>query len=64
MPMKSQAQRAYLHANKPELAAEFEKATPKGADLPDHVAKAKARKGAVKPVKRPKVHKPAPRRRR
>ena len=40
--MKSQAQRAYLWATHPELAKEFEAATPKGKDLPEHV-KRKAR---------------------
>lgn len=39
MPIKSKAQRAYLHANKPELAKEFEKKTPKGAKLPKRVSK-------------------------
>ena len=34
MPMKSQAQRGYLHANKPELAKKFEAETPKGKKLP------------------------------
>lgn len=37
MPMKSQAQRAYLWKNKPNLAKEFEKHTPKGVKLPKHV---------------------------
>lgn len=39
MPMKSEAQRAYLHANKPEIAKEFESKTPKGAKLPKRVGK-------------------------
>jgi hypothetical protein len=39
MPFKSQAQRAYMYANHPQLAKEFEEATPKGASLPEHVAK-------------------------
>jgi hypothetical protein len=42
MPFKSRAQRAFMYANHPELATEFEKATPKGARLPKHVAKKKA----------------------
>ena len=37
--MKSQAQRAYLHAKHPKVAREFEAKTPKGKKLP-----AKARK--------------------
>jgi hypothetical protein len=39
MPFKSKAQRAYLYANNPEVAKEFEKKTPKGAKLPQKVAK-------------------------
>lgn len=35
--MVSQAQRAYLHIHHPEVAAEFEAATPKGKKLPYHV---------------------------
>lgn len=41
MPMKSQAQRAYLHIHNPKVAAEFERATPKGKKLPKHVKKRK-----------------------
>jgi len=41
MPMKSQAQRAYLHIHEPQVAAEFEKKTKKGAKLPKHVKKRK-----------------------
>lgn len=39
MPFKSQKQRAYLFSQKPELAKEFEAATPKGKKLPVKVAK-------------------------
>lgn len=39
MPFKSQAQRKYLYANKPELAKEFEAKTPKGKKLPKRVKK-------------------------
>jgi hypothetical protein len=39
MPFKSQAQRRFMHAEHPELAEEFEAATPKGAKLPEHVGK-------------------------
>lgn len=39
MPFKSKAQRAYLYANNPEVAKEFEKKTPKGTKLPQKVAK-------------------------
>lgn len=41
MPMKSKAQRAYLWANNPKLAKEFESKTPKGAKLPRKVKKKK-----------------------
>jgi hypothetical protein len=37
MPFKSQAQRIYLAINKPALAKEFAKETPKGKKLPYHV---------------------------
>jgi hypothetical protein len=39
MAMKSQAQRAFLHINEPELAKEFEEKTPKGKKLPYKVKK-------------------------
>lgn len=41
MPMKSQAQRAYLHAKHPSVAKKFEKETPKGKTLPKKVGKAR-----------------------
>jgi len=41
MPFKSQAQRRYMYAKHPEIAAEFEAATPKGKKLPKHVAQTK-----------------------
>ncbi len=44
MPMKSKKQRAYLWANEPEVAKEFEKHTPKGKKLPEKVAKKKSAK--------------------
>lgn len=37
MPFKSKAQRAYLYAKNPEVAAEFAAHTPKGKKLPAHV---------------------------
>lgn len=46
MPMQSTAQRAYLHANLPEVARRFEKETPKGKRLPKH--KKRTRKGRGK----------------
>jgi hypothetical protein len=45
MPFKSQAQRAYMYAKHPELAKEFEAATPKGKKLPKHVKKKKPHRG-------------------
>jgi hypothetical protein len=39
--MKSKKQRAYLHANKPKIAKEFESKTPKGKKLPEKVKKKK-----------------------
>jgi len=39
--MLSQAQRRYLWAKHPKMAAEFEAATPKGKDLPEHVSRKK-----------------------
>jgi hypothetical protein len=46
MPFVSRAQRAYLYANNPKVAKEFEAATPKGKKLPEHVEpkKKKAKK--------------------
>jgi hypothetical protein len=40
--MRSKAQRAYLHANKPKVAKKFERETPKGKKLPKK-AKAKSK---------------------
>jgi hypothetical protein len=48
VPFVSKAQRAYLFKNKPEMAKEWEAATPKGAKLPEHV-KATAAAPAAKP---------------
>jgi hypothetical protein len=39
MPFRSQAQRRYLYAKHPEVAKEFEAATPKGKKLPERVKK-------------------------
>lgn len=39
MPFKSKAQRGYLYANEPAVAAKFQAATPKGAKLPARVGK-------------------------
>ena len=49
MPFKSQAQRKYMYAKHPKMAAEWEAATPKGKKLPKHVKKkATAKKGKKK----------------
>lgn len=37
MPFKSQAQRRFMYLKHPQIAAEFEAATPKGKKLPKHV---------------------------
>lgn len=37
MPMRSQKQRKFLHLNHPDVAAQFERETPKGKKLPDRV---------------------------
>jgi hypothetical protein len=39
MPFKSVAQRGYMFANHPSIAKRFAAETPKGAKLPQHVAK-------------------------
>lgn len=37
-PFRSEAQRRWMHKNHPEMAAQWEKDTPKDAKLPEHVA--------------------------
>lgn len=37
MPFVSEAQRGWMHVHHPEMAKRWEKHTPKGADLPQHV---------------------------
>lgn len=41
-PFKSKKQRAWMHANEPEMAKRWEKETPKGKKLPLRVKKKKA----------------------
>jgi hypothetical protein len=41
MPMDSMKQRAYLWANHPDIAREFEAATPESKKLPEYVSKAR-----------------------
>jgi hypothetical protein len=43
MPFKSKAQRAYLYANAPKVAAEFQAHTPKGAKLPARITQKRKR---------------------
>ena len=38
MPFKSSKQRAFMYSQHPELAKEFEAATPKGKKLPEYVS--------------------------
>lgn len=47
MPFQSQAQRGYLYANKPEIAKEFEKKTPKAQKLPEKAPSPERRKIAM-----------------
>ena len=42
MPFKSQAQRAWMHANKPAMAKRWDKHTPKGKKLPKKKAKSES----------------------
>lgn len=44
MPFKSEAQRKFLFAKHPTIAKRWAKHTPKGADLPEHVAKSEHEK--------------------
>lgn len=39
MPFLSEAQKRYLYANDPAIAKRWQKETPKGAKLPEHVKK-------------------------
>jgi hypothetical protein len=41
MPYKSQAQRGWMHANKPDVARRWDKDTPKGKKLPKRVKRTK-----------------------
>ena len=48
MPFKSEAQRKFMHANHPEIAKEFEAATPKDSVLPKYVKGSAAQKRHIK----------------
>ena len=41
MPFQSEAQRRFMYAKHPKIAAEFQSATPKGKKLPEHKKKSK-----------------------
>lgn len=43
MPFKSKPQRAYLYANAPDVAREFQAHTPRGAKLPARVTQKRKR---------------------
>ncbi len=47
MPFRSEAQRRYMHANMPKMAAEWEKETPNDAALPRYVKGSPAAKKRV-----------------
>lgn len=50
MPFKSQKQRAFMYSQHPDLAKEFEAATPKGKKLPMRVKKSIFKKREKKNV--------------
>ena len=41
MPFKSEAQRKFMYATNPKMAAEWESKTPKGKELPKKVTRKK-----------------------
>jgi hypothetical protein len=51
MPFRSEAQRGYLYANHPEVAAKFQAHTPKGTKLPKHVQTHAKRTALLKQMK-------------
>ena len=52
MPMKSQAQRKFLHTVHPQIAAKFEAHTPKHADLPKKLGESRPASETVKKKKK------------
>lgn len=44
VPLKSQAQRAWMHATHPKMADEWEEHTPKGKHLPEKVCDKNSRR--------------------
>lgn len=47
MPFKSKAERGFLYANHPDIAARFQAETPKGAKLPQYVGKKPKKKATI-----------------
>lgn len=47
MPFKSEAQRKWAYANKPEMAERWEKETPKTTKLPERVGKKKKKRSSL-----------------
>jgi hypothetical protein len=45
MPFKSDAQRRWMYATHPQMAKRWQRHTPKGKDLPEHVKKSFYDKG-------------------
>lgn len=54
MPFKSEKQRAWMHANKPDMAKQWEKETPEGTVLPERAPKRPAPMPRRPQAKRPK----------
>jgi len=50
MPFKSDAQRRFMYAQHPRIAARWSEHTPKGKDLPEHVKKAVEMAAALLPA--------------
>lgn len=61
MPFKSEAQRRYMHANHPAIAAQWEaeeKAQDRRAELPDRVGKPKPASAKLREVAKRLINKP------
>lgn len=50
MPFKSESQRKWMYANHPEMAKRWQKHTPKGKKLPEHVEKEAMEKRAINEI--------------
>jgi hypothetical protein len=53
MPFKSQAQRRYMYKNLPEIAAQWEKETPKGTKIYDMLGISKSYRPREKKIQGP-----------